>query len=248
MLSSPIQVVSTLLRARCAICLDHRRQRDPNLQRGSDSRSAAISVLNERATNTWVRGSQGRVRSHHVGLVDDAKGLAERLVAPLGRRWQHVQAVAARAETLTPAVSPEDRDVLVAAAWLHDIGYSPEIGHTHFHPLDGARYLRASHWRESVIVLVAHHSGARFEAAERGMTDQLAEFPFWDTPTLDALVTADLTTGPSGEPLSFQQRIDEILSRYSPDDPVHRTWIKAAPVMRECLKRTETRLANTQPR
>ena len=33
-------------------------------------------------------------------------------------------------------------DDLVAAAWLHDIGYAPELVETGFHPLDGARYLR----------------------------------------------------------------------------------------------------------
>jgi HD superfamily phosphodiesterase len=33
-------------------------------------------------------------------------------------------------------------DLLEAAAWLHDIGYSPEIAVSGFHPLDGARYLR----------------------------------------------------------------------------------------------------------
>lgn len=40
-------------------------------------------------------------------------------------------------------MSENDRDLLVAAAWLHDIGYAPELRDTGFHPLDGARHLEA---------------------------------------------------------------------------------------------------------
>ncbi|MCX2728950.1 HD domain-containing protein [Saccharopolyspora sp. NFXS83] len=181
-------------------------------------------------------------------LVQQAAETAERFVAPLGRRWLHVRAVASRAEELQEALPPEDRDTLVAAAWLHDIGYSEEIGHTRFHPLDGARYLREQHWPERIVNLVAHHSGARFEAAERGLEHELAEFPFEDSALLDALVTADLTTGPAGQRLTYSGRIDEILSRYAPDDPVHRTWVKARPVLAEAVARTEQRLAEAQPK
>jgi predicted hydrolase (HD superfamily) len=136
----------------------------------------------------------------------------------------------------------------VAAAWLHDIGYSPEIGHTRFHPLDGARHLQAHGWPAQVVNLVAHHSGARLEAAERGMSEELNEFPFADDPVLDALVTADLTTGPTGERLTYDERIAEILKRYPADDPVHRTWVKAAPILKEAVQRTEERLSTAQPR
>ncbi|PRX43851.1 hypothetical protein B0I33_11314 [Prauserella shujinwangii] len=65
---------------------------------------------------------------------------------------------------------------------------------------------------------------------------------------MDALVTADLTTGPSGERLTYDERIAEILERYPPDHPVHRTWVKAAPILRECVERTEARLRGDQPR
>jgi hypothetical protein len=34
-------------------------------------------------------------------------------------------------------------DDLVAAAWLHDIGYAPELAKTGFHPLDGSAALAA---------------------------------------------------------------------------------------------------------
>jgi predicted hydrolase (HD superfamily) len=183
-----------------------------------------------------------------MGLADDASALAQHHLARLGRRWDHVQAVAARAEVLSVAVPNDEVATLVASAWLHDIGYSPEIDQTHFHPLDGARYLWREGWPNRIVCLVAHHSGARFEAAERGLSEELDEFPFADDAVLDALVTADLTTGPSGERLTYEARIREILARYEPGHAVHRTWTKAAPIMREAIERTEQRLAEAQPK
>lgn len=170
-------------------------------------------------------------------LAARAAALAEELVAPLGRRWLHVRAVAERAAALGPAIVDGDREVLVAAAWLHDIGYAPQIAQTQFHPLDGARYLRDRDWPEDVVNLVAHHSGARFEAAERGLTDELAEYPFIETALSDALSAADLTTGPGGERFTYEQRLAEILSRYPAEHPVHRTWLVAGPVLREVVAR-----------
>ncbi|WP_308216296.1 phosphohydrolase [Prauserella aidingensis] len=131
----------------------------------------------------------------------------------------------------------------MAAAWLHDIGYAPKVGDTRFHPVDGARYLRDHGWPGEIVNLVAHDSGARYEAAERGMSDALAEFPCQDGPVMDALVTADLTTGPGGERLTYDERISEILRRYSPEHPVHRTWTKAAPILRASVERTESRVS-----
>jgi hypothetical protein len=188
------------------------------------------------------------VRLVVMNFVERAADLAGRFVVPLGRRWDHVQGVARRAAELVQAVSRDQRETLLAAAWLHDIGYSPEISHTRFHPLDGARYLRARGWSVQVVNLVAHHSGARFEAVERGLSAELSEFPFVDDSVLDALVTADLTTGPGGERLTYDERIAEILKRYPPEDPVHRTWIKAAPVLKEAVQRTEDRLSADQPK
>src|ERR1017187_4731501 len=70
-----------------------------------------------------------------------AQDLARTLLADaLPRRWAHVQGVAARARSLAPAVGA-DADLLEAAAWLHDIGYLPDLAETGLHGLDGARYL-----------------------------------------------------------------------------------------------------------
>ncbi len=50
-----------------------------------------------------------------------AEDHARRLLSPMGRRWRHAEAAAERARELASQLVPEDRDVLVAAAYLHTI-------------------------------------------------------------------------------------------------------------------------------
>lgn len=176
-------------------------------------------------------------------LLTDAANLAEDLVAPLGRRWRHVKAVAEAATALVDAVPIDDRAILVAAAWLHDIGYAPSLVDTGFHSLDGGRYLLNHGWPVRIANLVAHHSGARFEAKQRGLLHELEHYQLEDSPVMDALVTADLTTGPSGERFDYRERIAEILTRYPANDPVHKAWLEAADPMEHCVQRTKWRLA-----
>ena len=110
-----------------------------------------------------------------MSKADWAAEVARKLLeVPLPRRWAHVQGVAAQARSLAPILG-DDADLLEAAAWLHDIGYSPELVETGFHPLDGARYLRDAHFADPVLCsLVAHHSCAIVEAGERGVADVLS--------------------------------------------------------------------------
>jgi len=51
---------------------------------------------------------------------------------------------------------------------LHEIGYTPELVETGFHPLDGARYLRRVGLDGPVVSLVAYRSCAQIEADVRG--------------------------------------------------------------------------------
>jgi hypothetical protein len=98
--------------------------------------------------------------------------------------------------------------------------------------------------QERLASLVAYHSGARFEAEERGLVDALAEFAPEDGPVLDALTYADMTTGPAGQRVDLEERIAEILERYPPDDPVHRAVRRSHPILREAVERTRARLAD----
>ena len=93
--------------------------------------------------------------------ADWAEAIARSLLAkPLPRRWAHTQGVAAAARGLDPVLGP-DADLVTAAAWLHDIGYAPDVADTGFHPLDGARHLRDVEGASALLCrLVAHHSCA----------------------------------------------------------------------------------------
>ncbi|MEV0121638.1 HDIG domain-containing metalloprotein [Streptomyces sp. NPDC050703] len=173
-----------------------------------------------------------------------AAELAESLLPPLGNRWLHTQAVAARAQEVSTAVPHPDRGLLVAAAWLHDIGYAPQLRDTGFHPLDGARHLEALGAPVRLVRLVAHHSGAVYEAEQRGLSAQLAVYDREDSPVLDALIYADMTTGPAGQSFDFDTRIDEILVRYEPGSEVHNAISKARPYLKDAVERTRIRVAS----
>jgi hypothetical protein len=177
-------------------------------------------------------------------LPSRAEQHATTLLTGLGDRWSHVQAVAAQARRVSAALAPEDRPYLIAAAWLHDVGYAPTLDRLGFHPVDGARYVRQQ-GQERLASLVAYHSGARFEAEERGLVDALAEFEPEDGPLLDAPTYADMTTDPAGQRVDLEERIAEILERHPPGDPVHRAIRRSHPVLREAVHRTRARLATT---
>ncbi|WP_280330691.1 HD domain-containing protein [Nocardia wallacei] len=167
----------------------------------------------------------------------------------LPRRWAHSQGVARAAADLNVALGA-DRDLLVAAAVLHDIGYAPRLAHTGFHPLDGARFLRDEPQADERLVrLVANHTFALLEAEERGLRAELeAEFPLLDNQLLvDALAYADMTTTPDGEPTTPANRIAEIVSRYGPDTIVGRFIQRAEPEIMATAGRIE-RLLAAQPR
>ncbi|MFH8608254.1 HD domain-containing protein [Streptomyces sp. NPDC018029] len=171
-----------------------------------------------------------------------AAELAESLLPPLGNRWLHTQAAAARAREASPTVSDADRDLLVAAAWLHDIGYAPELRQIGFHPLDGARHLETLGAPLRLVRLVAHHSGAVYEAEQRDLSVELAEYEREDSEVLDALIYSDMTTGPAGQSFDFDRRMDEILVRYELGSEVHTAITKARPYLAAAVERTLARL------
>lgn len=182
--------------------------------------------------------------------VQDAQRLAQVLLdePDLRRRWAHVCGVARRAAELAALLRLAEpaRRLLVAAAWLHDIGYAPPIA-TGFHPVDGGRYLRRLGVPQRLCCQVAHHSGAAVEAAVRGRMAELAEFQAPHGVVTDALWTADMQTSPAGAPISVRARLREILSRYRPGDPVHIAVSRSAPLLRAAVDRTETRIRRAAP-
>lgn len=181
--------------------------------------------------------------THGERITVQAQRLGADLLSALPSRWSHVRAVALRAEDLSADLDAEERDTVVAAAWLHDIGYADELAVTGFHAVDGARYLARLNWPSTVCGLVAFHTGARFEAAERGMPEELSQFEVPARHLLDTLTTADVSVGPDGARVDPTQRVAEILDRYDDADPVHRAVRRSAPGLLAAVDRTVRRLA-----
>jgi predicted hydrolase (HD superfamily) len=198
----------------------------------------------DRVSLTWSLTVR-RVEQVEIAV---AERLAGGLLAPLGDRWRHVQAVATAAREISGAVDPDERDLLVTAAWLHDIGYAPEIAHLRFHPVDGARYLETLDAPHRLCALVAHHSCARIEAEERGLSAELAQWGLETSAVMDALCMADMTTGPKGQPLTLAERVAEIHSRYGEGTVVPRSIDRARPILQESIDQTVARLGAAQPR
>lgn len=183
-----------------------------------------VPLLVEREVRASVRNfASVEPEMSGTWLPDWARNTARRLLAAeLPRRWAHTSGVARRAAQVARVLPVEQRDVLVAAAWVHDIGYAAELSDTGLHSLDGARFLRRAGISGRVCGLVAHHSGASAVAALTGLAGDLAEFDDERGRLRDALWYADMTTSPDGHPTTVEERIAEIRGRRGPDDPVVR--------------------------
>ncbi|MFJ9851816.1 HD domain-containing protein [Streptomyces sp. NPDC101150] len=168
------------------------------------------------------------------------------LADPLPRRWAHSQGVARKARTLAPILG-DNAELMEASAILHDVGYSPSIASTGFHPLDGARFLRdQEHADERLIRIVAHHSCALLEADLRGLRHELeTEFALESPDLVDAMIYCDMTTTPHGEPTDVDQRLTEIASRYGPEHLVTAFIQQAGPEIRAAAERVLERLEST---
>jgi putative nucleotidyltransferase with HDIG domain len=164
-------------------------------------------------------------------------------------RWRHVVGVGEQAESIAHTLPAEDRELLISAAWLHDIGYAPALHETGLHSLDGARYLRSIGGSQRLCRLVAHHTASIVEAESRGLARVLEEeFPVEHTAVADALTYVDMTTGPQGQPMTVRERLQEILERYPRDHVVHQSILRASPSIIATVARVEQRLQSAQPR
>ncbi len=184
-----------------------------------------------------------------MSQADWAEVTARRILAKaLPRRWAHTQGVAAAARTLAPVLG-RDGELLTAAAWLHDIGYAPGVARTGFHPLDGARHVRDAEGASGTLCrLVAYHSCAINEAAERGLgRDLTAEFRPARRDLADALTYCDMTTSPDGDRIQIAQRLDDIRARYAPGGTVSRAITSSAKELTSAVARVQHRKAASAP-
>jgi hypothetical protein len=174
--------------------------------------------------------------------VDEAAVLARSLLESVDERWPHTVGVARQAECFRAKLTEEQSETLVVAAYLHDVGYAPSLVSTGFHALDGARFVQ-SLGHPQLAALVANHTGARFEAEERGLVEELEGHLGPDKVLLDALTYCDLTTSPHGEEVDAAARIQEILSRYPPGHTVHQAVERSRPSLLAAVGHSEELLS-----
>jgi HD superfamily phosphodiesterase len=140
-------------------------------------------------------------------------------------------------------VCETETEALSAAGVLHDIGYAPHLVQTGHHAIDGALYLAQIGIPEPVVSLVAHHSCAVVEAELRQLADQLNEFAApSDSLVADVLTYADMTTGPTGLPVSTSERFEEILQRHGAGSLTGRFVEQARGVLEDSVGHVEIRL------
>lgn len=176
-----------------------------------------------------------------------AERLSRRLLEPIAERWRHTLGVAARARMVGEALERDHAELLLAAAYLHDIGYAPELAQTGFHPVDGARFVRAT-GRERLAGLIAYHSGAEVEAEERGLVGELSEFEDERSLVSRALTYCDLTTDSQGGFAKPDERLAEIRRRYGLTSPERRALERSASALLEDVQTVEAILAESSVR
>ncbi len=154
------------------------------------------------------------------GLVE-VEALARELLVAEGTRLAHVRTAGFVASRLAVLFDPEEAELLVAAATLHDIGYAQRIARTGFHPLDGGAFLLAEGYPQRLAGLVANHSLAILTADEHGIHDLAEQFPREEGLLADALAYADMHSAPDGRIIPIEHRLADIARRH--DDPVEAT-------------------------
>lgn len=175
--------------------------------------------------------------------VDAARELIEATVGQGTDRWLHAQGAADAARRVLPCIDPADQDLLLAAAWLHEVGHGHPQPPTGFHPLDGAYLLRDAGWPERLVALVAHHSEARYTAAALDLLDALNEFDRERGPVADALVYADMSTAEDGQPVTVHLRLSELRYGHSEDPlPMRIALSSREPHLILATARTEVRM------
>ena len=167
------------------------------------------------------------------------------LLAAQPGRWAHTRGVARLAADIAARIPDLDGDVLLAAAWVHDIGYAPNLAATGFHHLDGAAALAARGELE-LASIVAHHTSGDAEADARGLTRKLQSFAAPSELMAAAVAYCHLHAGPGGVPTGVDSRIAEVEVRYGPGHPVTRGLRAALPGLRDRVELIEALLRQSK--
>ena len=151
-----------------------------------------------------------RVPAMDSATIDRARARAAELFVESPDLFEHSARTARVATDLARRIPRSRATDVVAAAWLHDIGYATPAQRTGFHPLDGALFLMADHWPERIVRLVAHHSLAALEAPFYGVGHHLSVIEVVSGVDAEILTTADLLAGPGNPAPSADARIQAL--------------------------------------
>lgn len=125
-------------------------------------------------------------------------------------RWQHILGVARKAKMLAEKLKPNDTQYaedMFLLGIMHDLGYE-FIESNASHAAIGGEILKRSgyqYWQE-----VALHGDEKVD----DMTDELF-----------ILNCADMSTGPKGEDFTFDERLEEIASRFGEDADAYKKCV-----------------------
>ncbi|MGW4245505.1 HD domain-containing protein [Nocardia sp. NPDC004722] len=163
------------------------------------------------------------------------------LLAPLtDSRRAHTIAVGRKVQRIAKSIPEHLRDETVAAAYLHDVGYGyPVLG---FHPIDGARLLTDRGYSTITCHLVAFHSASTVEAEVREIDPKpfkpyvLEAVPGIDVAN-DFVWWADMSTCPTGDPVTIDERLADIRVRYVAGSIVRTAIDRAEPLLRAAVQR-----------
>jgi len=128
-----------------------------------------------------------------------------------------VEAVRARNYAVRLHLPPEEQALCEVFALAHDIGKVDGLRTTgtDFHPLDGAAFALAR-GEPRLAALIAHHSGARHEAALHGLT---IPYPYEDSVISQIVAVVDASTLQSGIVVPIAERLRDIADRHGPESP-----------------------------
>ncbi len=103
-------------------------------------------------------------------------------------------------------------------ALAHDIGKVDSLSgmtYTSFHPLDGAAFA-LDRGEPRLAALIAHYSGARYEAALRGLS---IPYPYEDGIINQIVAVVDASTPQSGVVVPIAERLRDIADRHGSESP-----------------------------
>ncbi|MCB0320049.1 MAG: HD domain-containing protein [Bdellovibrionales bacterium] len=143
-------------------------------------------------------------------------------------RRDHILAVAEQCKLMASTIASRnpalqlDSDEAFRAGLLHDIGYLAEVkayikthniyAVTGWHPIDGANYLRLRGAHRLADLIEGHGNSAE-------MAEMLGVGPVSISDDLVATIVtiADCNTGPTGDKVSYEERLREIHARGNKD-------------------------------